>query len=41
MHPSGKTDVTANAIELRMDGYQFDNSDALLKSAGALNAPQR
>ena len=23
-----KTDVTANAIELRMDGYQFDNSDA-------------
>ena len=35
-----KTDVTANAIELRMDGYQFDNSDALLKSAGALNAPQ-
>lgn len=36
-----KTDVTANAIELRMDGYQFDNSDALLKSAGALNAPQR
>lgn len=40
MHPSGKTDVTANAIELRMDGYQFDNSDALLKSAGALNAPQ-
>ena len=36
----GKTDVTANAIELRMDGYQFDNSDALLKSAGALNAPQ-
>ena len=35
-----KTDVTANAIELRMDGYQFDNSDALLKSSGALNAPQ-
>lgn len=36
----GKTDVTANAIELRMDGYHFDNSDALLKSAGTLNAPQ-
>ncbi len=35
-----KTDVTANAIELRMDGYQLDNSDALLKSAGALNTPQ-
>ncbi len=35
-----KTDITANAIELRMDGYQFDSSDALLKSSGALNAPQ-
>ncbi len=35
-----KTDITANSVEVRMDGYSFDNSDALLKSIGSLNAPQ-
>ena len=35
-----KTDITTNAIELRMDGFLFDNSDALLHSAGQLTAPQ-
>ncbi len=35
-----KTDITANNVEVRMDGYSFDNSDALLKSTGKLAAPQ-
>ena len=35
-----KTDVTANAIELRMDGCEMDGSDALLSKMGALSAPQ-
>lgn len=35
-----KTDITANGIELRMDGYSFDTSDALLHSVGALSTPQ-
>jgi len=35
-----KTDVTANAIELRMEGYQMDCSNALLSKTGTLSAPQ-
>ncbi len=35
-----KTDITANDVELRMDGYQMDDADVLLHSNGALAAPQ-
>ena len=35
-----KTDITANDVELRMDGYQMDDADAMLHSTGALAAPQ-
>lgn len=35
-----KNDVKTNGVEVRMDGYSFDSSDALLKSVGTLNAPQ-
>ena len=35
-----KTDITTNAIELRMEGYQMDSSDALLNKTGTLSAPQ-
>ena len=35
-----KTDITTNAIELRMEGYQMDSSDALLSKTGTLSAPQ-
>lgn len=35
-----KTDITANDVELRVDGYQMDDADVLLHAAGALAAPQ-
>lgn len=35
-----KTDITANGVEVRMDGYQFDSSDVLLRSEGQLSAPK-
>ncbi len=35
-----KTDITANDVELRLDGYSFDNGDALLKSTGNLTTPK-
>ena len=35
-----KTDITANDVELRMDGYQMDDTDVMLHSTGALAAPQ-
>ena len=35
-----KTDITANDVELRMDGYQMDDADVMLHSTGALAAPQ-
>ena len=35
-----KTDITANDVELRMDGYQMDDADVLLHASGALAAPQ-
>lgn len=35
-----KTDITTNAIELRMDGYQMDCTNALLSKTGTLSAPQ-
>ena len=35
-----KTDVTANTIELRMDGYQMDCTDTQLSKTGTLSAPQ-
>ena len=35
-----KTDITANDVELRMDGYQMDDADVLLHATGALAAPQ-
>ena len=35
-----KNDITANDVELRMDGYQMDDADVMLHSTGALAAPQ-
>lgn len=35
-----KTDITANDVELRMDGYQMDDADVLLHASGTLAAPQ-
>lgn len=35
-----KTDVTANTIELRMDGYQMNCAEILLSKTGTLSAPQ-
>lgn len=34
------TDITASAIELELKGYQYAPADSLLRSTGALTAPQ-
>lgn len=36
----GKTDVTANLIDVKVDGFEFNPADRLRTHSGALSAPK-